>query len=133
MVEFEITETFAAESQSFPLLHELSKLGFGLTIDDFGSGYTSLSQLVQYPVQKIKLDRQFLDTLIATEKHQVVKPLIDLCHSQNMAVTAEGIETESMYQWLQAYQCDYLQGYYFGKPLSITELKTLAEQSKGTQ
>ncbi|WP_376712163.1 putative bifunctional diguanylate cyclase/phosphodiesterase [Vibrio ruber] len=133
LVEFEITETFAAESQSFPLLHELSKLGFGLTIDDFGSGYTSLSQLVQYPVQKIKLDRQFLDTLIATEKHQVVKPLIDLCHSQNMAVTAEGIETESMYQWLQEYQCDYLQGYYFGKPLSITELKTLAEQSKGTQ
>jgi EAL domain-containing protein (putative c-di-GMP-specific phosphodiesterase class I) len=49
-----------------------------------------------------------------------------------MEVTAEGIETESMYQWLQKYQCDYLQGYYFGKPLSITELTTLAEQSKGT-
>ncbi|WP_404819990.1 putative bifunctional diguanylate cyclase/phosphodiesterase [Vibrio rhizosphaerae] len=132
LVEFEITETFAAESQSFPLLHELSKLGFGLTIDDFGSGYSSIAQLVQYPVQKIKLDRQFLDTLINTQKHQVVKPLIDLCHSQNMEVTAEGIETESMYQWLQEYQCDYLQGYYFGKPLSIKELTTLAEQSKGT-
>ncbi|SHF73897.1 bifunctional diguanylate cyclase/phosphodiesterase [Vibrio gazogenes] len=132
LVEFEITETFAAESQGFPLLHQLSKLGFDLTIDDFGSGYTSISQLVQYPVQKIKLDRHFLDTLIATQKHQVVKLLIDLCHSQNMEVTAEGIETESMYQWLQKYQCDYLQGYYFGKPLSITELTTLAEQSKGT-
>ncbi|QMV13469.1 putative bifunctional diguanylate cyclase/phosphodiesterase [Vibrio spartinae] len=132
LVEFEITETFAAESQGFPLLHQLSKLGFGLTIDDFGSGYTSISQLVQYPVQKIKLDRHFLDTLIATQKHLVVKPLIDLCHSQDMEVTAEGIETESMYQWLQTYQCDYLQGYYFGKPLSIAELTTLTEQSKGT-
>ncbi|MDW6003150.1 putative bifunctional diguanylate cyclase/phosphodiesterase [Vibrio mangrovi] len=123
LIEFEITETFAAESQSFPLLHELSKLGFGLTIDDFGSGYTSISQLVQYPVQKIKLDRQFLDTLIASQKHQVVKPLIDLCHSQNMKVTAEGIETESMHQWLSDYQCDYLQGYYFGKPMTVAELK----------
>ncbi len=122
-IEFEITETFAAESQSFPLLNELSLLGFDLTIDDFGSGYTSISQLVQYPVQKIKLDRLFLDTLIAGNKQNVIKPLIELCHSQNMKVTAEGIETEQMNQWLAEYQCDYLQGYYFGRPMSISELQ----------
>ncbi|MDC0612289.1 EAL domain-containing protein [Vibrio sp.] len=122
LIEFEITETFAAETQSFPLLHELSNHGFGLTIDDFGSGYTSITQLVQYPVQKIKLDRVFLDTLIASNKQNVVKPLIELCHSQNMKVTAEGIETEDMNDWLTEYQCDYLQGYFFGKPLSLANL-----------
>jgi diguanylate cyclase (GGDEF)-like protein len=121
-IEFEITETFAAESQSVPLLHELSRLGFGLTIDDFGSGYTSIAQLVQYPVQKIKLDRIFLDTLIASQKQNVIKPLIDLCHSQCMKVTAEGIETEDMHQWLAEYECDYLQGYYFGTPMKVEDL-----------
>jgi diguanylate cyclase (GGDEF)-like protein len=130
LIEFEITETFAAETQSFPLLHELSRLGFGLTIDDFGSGYTSIAQLVQYPVQKIKLDRLFLDSLIASNKHNVVKPLIELCHSQQMRVTAEGIETEEMHQWLADYQCDYLQGYYFGKPMNLTELADWLRQEK---
>ncbi|MCE0493215.1 putative bifunctional diguanylate cyclase/phosphodiesterase [Vibrio salinus] len=122
LIEFEITETFAAETQSFPLLHELSKQKFGLTIDDFGSGYTSIVQLVQYPVQKIKLDRVFLDTLIAGNKHNVVKPLIDLCHSQNMKVTAEGIESQDMNTWLADYNCDYLQGFYHGHPLSLEEI-----------
>ncbi|PAR34112.1 biofilm architecture maintenance protein MbaA [Vibrio metoecus] len=121
-IDFEITETFAADSQSFPLLHELSRLGYGLTIDDFGSGYTSITQLVQYPVQKIKFDRQFLDTLIATNKQNVIRPLIDLCHSQSMKVTAEGIESETMHQWLADYRCDYMQGFYFGHPMSLEEI-----------
>ncbi len=121
-IDFEITETFAADSQSFPLLHELSRLGYGLTIDDFGSGYTSITQLVQYPVQKIKFDRHFLDTLIATNKQNVIRPLIDLCHSQSMKVTAEGIESETMHQWLADYECDYMQGFYFGYPMSLSEI-----------
>lgn len=122
LVEFEITETFAAESRGTPLLHELSRIGFGLTIDDFGSGYTSITQLVQYPVQKIKLDKVFLDTLIASNKHNIVKPLIDLCHSQNMKVTAEGIESKDMNTWLTDYNCDYLQGFYYGQPLNLNQL-----------
>src|SRR5690606_9048710 len=97
--------------KSFSLLHELSRMGYGLTIDDFGSGYTSIAQLVQYPVHKIKFDRAFLDTLIATNKQKVIKPLIDLCHSQRMKVTAEGIESEEMHQWLASYRCDYMQGF----------------------
>lgn len=121
-VEFEITETFAADSQSYPLLEQLSSLGFGLTIDDFGSGYTSIAQLVQYPVQKIKFDRQFLDTLLSTDKQQVIKPLIELCHSQGIEVTAEGIESVEMHQWLAAYQCDFMQGYFFGKPMTLREI-----------
>ncbi|WP_394243971.1 putative bifunctional diguanylate cyclase/phosphodiesterase [Vibrio astriarenae] len=126
LIDFEITETFAGQSQGFPLLHHLSQLGFSLTIDDFGSGYTSITQLVQYPVQKIKLDRYFLETLMMTSKEKVVKPLIDLCHSQNMLVTAEGIESEEMFTWLAEHQCDHLQGFYFSGPLSLDELQLRA-------
>ncbi|MGR5254474.1 putative bifunctional diguanylate cyclase/phosphodiesterase [Vibrio astriarenae] len=126
MIDFEITETFAGQSQGFPLLHHLSQLGFSLTIDDFGSGYTSITQLVQYPVQKIKLDRYFLETLMMTSNEKVVKPLIDLCHAQNMLVTAEGIESEEMFTWLANNKCDHFQGFYFSGPLSLDALQMKA-------
>lgn len=58
-VEFEVTETFASDSENYPLLNELSQLGFGLTIDDFGVHHTSLSQLIQYPIKNIKFGRKF--------------------------------------------------------------------------
>ncbi|CAM3719080.1 putative bifunctional diguanylate cyclase/phosphodiesterase [Vibrio aquimaris] len=125
LVDFEITETFATDSQSYPLLHELSLMGFKLAIDDFGSGYTSITQLVEYPVQKIKLDREFLTTLIKTQNQKVIKPLVELCHSQSMIVIAEGIESVSMLNWLTDNHCDYMQGYFLSPPLSLSELKIL--------
>lgn len=132
LIDFEITETFAADSQSFPLLHELSLLGYKLAIDDFGSGYTSIKQLVQYPVQKIKLDRFFLETLLATNNKKVIKPLVELCQSQAMQVTAEGIETEEMRQWLSEYNCDYMQGFLFGEPMPLSQLRQWSEHNQGT-
>ncbi|RSD29964.1 putative bifunctional diguanylate cyclase/phosphodiesterase [Vibrio pectenicida] len=131
LVDFEITETFATDSQSYSLLHELSIMGFKLAIDDFGSGYTSITQLVEYPVQKIKLDREFLNTLIKTQNQKVIKPLVDLCHSQSMIVTAEGIESISMLNWLAENQCDYMQGYFLSPPLSLSELKFLKQSELG--
>lgn len=131
LIDFEITETFASDSQSYLLLHELSIMGFKLTIDDFGSGYTSITQLVEYPVQKIKFDREFLETLIKTGNQQVVKPLVDLCHSQSMMVTAEGIESKEMHQWLADNKCDYMQGYHLSPPLSLAQLKFQPNSHKG--
>ncbi|ANS84575.1 Cyclic-guanylate-specific phosphodiesterase [Vibrio scophthalmi] len=130
LVDFEITETFATDSQSYSLLHELSTMGFKLAIDDFGSGYTSITQLVEYPVQKIKLDREFLATLIKTDNRKVVKPLIELCHSQSMIVTAEGIESQDMHQWLADNNCDYMQGYYLSSPVDLDQLKELVATQK---
>ncbi|EGU37597.1 signal protein domain/GGDEF domain-containing protein [Vibrio ichthyoenteri ATCC 700023] len=130
LVDFEITETFATDSQSYSLLHELSTMGFKLAIDDFGSGYTSITQLVEYPVQKIKLDREFLATLIKTDNRKVVKPLVELCHSQSMIVTAEGIESEEMHNWLADNNCDYMQGYYLSAPVELSQLKDLVATQK---
>lgn len=122
LVDFEITETFATDSQSYSLLHELSLMGFKLAIDDFGSGYTSITQLVEYPVQKIKLDREFLETLIKTNNQQVIHPLVALCHSQSMTVIAEGIESKEMHRWLADSQCDLMQGYYLSPPMDVKTL-----------
>ena len=121
-IEFEITETFNAGTDDDLLLAKLSAYGFNLAIDDFGSGYTSLTQLVQYPVQKIKFDRLFLNTLLAENKPQIIKPLIDLCHSQSMLVTVEGIETAVMAKWLRDYGCDLLQGYHYGQPMPLESI-----------
>lgn len=132
LIDFEITETFASDSQSYSLLYALAQMGFKLTIDDFGSGYTSITQLVEYPVQKIKFDREFLETLIKTNNQQVVKPLVDLCHSQSMMVTAEGIESPEMHRWLADNKCDYMQGYYLSAPLNLSQLKFAHTQTKGS-
>lgn len=121
-IELEITETYASDHQGTALLDKLSELGYRLAIDDFGSGYTSLTQLVQYPVQKIKFDRQFLLTLMQTNNGHVIKPIIELCHAQNKTVTAEGIEHHVMYEWLSTYHCDFMQGYLFGKPMTKDQL-----------
>ncbi|WP_041060695.1 EAL domain-containing protein [Vibrio owensii] len=121
-IELEITETFAADQQGTALLDELAQLGYKLAIDDFGSGYTSLTQLVQYPVQKIKFDREFLLTLMNTDNGHVIKPIIELCHAQNKKVTAEGIEHNVMHEWLSSYRCDFMQGYLFGKPMNKEQL-----------
>ncbi len=130
-VDFEITETFAGDSQSCALLHELSMLGFKLTIDDFGSGYTSITQLVEYPVQKIKFDREFLATLIKTDKKHVLKPLIALCHSQSMTVTAEGVENLATQKWLAQSGSDYLQGNLLSLPLTLEQLSQRYQQDQG--
>ncbi|GEM75786.1 GGDEF domain-containing protein [Vibrio sagamiensis NBRC 104589] len=121
-IEIEITETYVTDNKGTCLLDELSKLGYQLAIDDFGSGYTTLTQLVQYPVQKIKFDREFLLTLMRTNNSHVIKPIIDLCHAQNKKVTAEGIEHPTMHQWISSYQCDFIQGYLFGKPMDKNQL-----------
>ncbi len=131
-IEFEITETYAYQQEDYPLLDKLSQLGFQLAIDDFGSGYTSLAQLVQYPVQKIKFDRMFLNSLIETNNRHVMEPLIQLCHSQQKMVTAEGIEDSDMHQWLTEYNCDLMQGYHFARPMVITELATWLDEFQPT-
>jgi len=69
--------------------------------------------------------------LIKTNNQAVVKPLVDLCHSQSMLVTAEGIESQEMHSWLAENQCDYMQGYYLSAPLSLEQLQANSPKMKG--
>lgn len=128
MFTLEITETFYQGHSDYGLdtLHSLSKAGFQLAIDDLGSGYTSLLQIVEFPVNMVKLDKAFVDKTIATDKLNVLWSLVDFCHAQQLDVTAEGVEQhQDMLELMQA-GCDYLQGYYFSQPVP---LKTLLEST----
>ncbi len=126
MFVLEITETFYQEPEhsetKLQLLQSLKEIGFQLAIDDFGSGYTSLMQLVEFPINIVKLDKEFIEKTLASQKETVLNSLIEFCHSQQLRVTAEGIETEVYAQKLKQASCDYLQGYYYSKPLPLDEL-----------
>lgn len=135
-IELEITETFAKE-HSEAVLDRLAKLqskGFSIAIDDFGSGYTSLIQMVDFPVDRVKFDKSLVERLCGEHKEQMLSSLVHLCHQQQITIVAEGVETEAQKQSLLDAGVDCLQGYLFGKPMPLSELEVWAsKQSVNTK
>jgi len=101
-------------------------LGVELALDDFGTGYSSLSYLMQFPVNKIKIDRSFIKIIEddKEEKYAVTKGIIELGHSLNLKVIAEGVETKAQLRYLKQQKCDMIQGYYFGQPQPPEKFET---------
>lgn len=96
----------------------LRKLGILISIDDFGTGYSSLNQLQRLPISDVKLDRSFIQGITNDEKKSsIVKAIIELVHSMNMKVVAEGVETMDESRFCTELKCDELQGYLFSRPL----------------
>lgn len=128
-IELEITETFSIENndQIKQTLIDLREAGFSIAIDDFGAGYTSMMQMLDYPVNSIKLDKDFIDRITTPEKAAVLQPLINLCQLQDLRVTAEGIETIEQMDILLDAGCDFLQGYLIAKPMTIEQLTEWAK------
>lgn len=124
-VELEITETFGyfAVEQVLTVLRELREAGFRISIDDFGIGYTPLLQMIDYPVDKVKFDKELVERLTNDLYHQLMEPTVELCHLQNIKVTAEGIETSKKFELLKEAGCDYFQGYSICQPLTLSELR----------
>jgi diguanylate cyclase (GGDEF)-like protein/PAS domain S-box-containing protein len=124
----EITETVAMEGKKFVLeeINKLKKIGCKISIDDFGSGYSSLTYLKNFPVDSIKMDRGFVIDL-ETEKNQrkIVQTIIDLGHILNLTVVAEGVETPGEKDILKSLNVDLIQGYLFSKPLNEIDFKHL--------
>lgn len=125
--EFEITETFSRgkSERENSLLFELKRLGFNLALDDFGTGYTSIMQLVDYPVDTIKIDREFTALLNSPEKRNKAISMIRFCVLQGFKVTVEGIETAQMLALLEGSGCYAYQGYLFAKPMPLESLLQL--------
>jgi len=124
-IKLEITESTLMENVETidQILEGLRERGIDLAIDDFGTGYSSLGYLDRLPVQFLKIDRSFIDSLFSEDKkhenaHKIVKATISLAHDLNMQVVSEGIETEEQLKILNEYQCDLGQGYFIAKPLS---------------
>jgi EAL domain-containing protein (putative c-di-GMP-specific phosphodiesterase class I) len=124
-LELEITETtiLADPFRVRQVLTRLNEMGLGLAIDDFGTGYSSLAYLKRLPVQTIKIDRSFVmgmceDASDAT----IVRSTVDLGRNLGLAIVAEGVESQEVWDALRALGCSLAQGYFIGRPVSAAEL-----------
>ncbi|GAA3971839.1 putative bifunctional diguanylate cyclase/phosphodiesterase [Allohahella marinimesophila] len=119
-LHFEITEsaTISDPVAAIAQLERLRDAGFRLSMDDFGTGYSSLSQLKLIPVQEVKIDKSFILKLDEQETDQrLVRSIIDMGHNLGLSIVAEGVENEASSRLLTAWGCEYLQGYWYSKPL----------------
>lgn len=126
MLNLEITESLFLDSpeELNRVLERLQSLGFKLEVDDFGSGFSSLNLIRNITVDTIKIDKDFLDNEIATEKGQiVVKHTISMAKELKLQVIAEGVETEEHLDFLKKSDCDIAQGYFFAKPMPVEEFE----------
>ena len=125
-IELEITESYIAthEVDAIATLQELRDMNIELAIDDFGTGYSSMSYLQKLPVTRLKIDKSFIDGIhITDERNALVKAIISLAKIFKLQITAEGVETKEQVDFLKAENCDEIQGYYYSKPLSYSDLK----------
>ena len=132
-LEFELTETTMmiegnAVDQS---LRELSDLGIAISLDDFGTGYSSFAHIQRLPISALKIDRSFVSSVKENvDDATIVKAIINLAHSLNMRVIAEGAETIAQVEFLREHRCDQVQGYYFSRPISYSDLMVLLEMER---
>ncbi|MDZ7925205.1 MAG: EAL domain-containing protein [Marinagarivorans sp.] len=132
-LELEITESSAMENaeEAILMLNCLSKLGLSLAIDDFGTGYSSLTYLQRFPINKLKIDRSFVNDIDdAGENCAIAKSIIDLAHNLKLEVLAEGVERSEQSAWLLSKGCNQVQGFYFSKPLSEEHLMALINSDR---
>jgi len=128
LLELEIKEeTIMADSRQAGLvLNELAILGVRLSVDDFGTGCSSLALLKRYPVTTLKIDISLVKELPASsDGGAIVAAIISMAHDLGLKVVAEGVERPEQLQFLRERNCDYVQGFFFGKPMPLAELRQL--------
>ncbi|MBU4333843.1 MAG: bifunctional diguanylate cyclase/phosphodiesterase, partial [Candidatus Omnitrophica bacterium] len=119
-LELEVTERMLIEDapRTSRILNQLNEVGVRLSIDDFGTGYSALSYLKKYPFHTLKIDRAFVrDITIDVEDAALSTAIIAMAHSLGLEVIGEGVETEEQLEFLRFKGCDFVQGFYFSKPL----------------
>ena len=122
----EITETgvMLDPNQVIKTLDQLASLGVKLSIDDFGTGHSSLLHLKRMPVHTLKVDKSFVIDMDSDEENaSIVRATIDLAHNLGLSVTAEGVESGVVLEMLKEMGCDFCQGYYVGKPVTLQEMQ----------
>lgn len=127
LIEIELTETAVYDEMDrlLNVMYLIKEAGFGLSMDDFGSGYSSLHLLREMPVDVLKLDKGFLDDCGSdnSREKKVLSHVISMAKDLEISVLAEGVETESQKKFLEEANCDMIQGYYYAKPMSIDDFE----------
>lgn len=133
-LELEITETVLLERtiNNLDTLNTLNVLGIQISLDDFGTEYSSLSYLKNFPFDNIKIDKYFVNDLLSDEKSRtIVRSVIALSHGLGMRVTAEGVETAEQAAWLLEEGCDRLQGHFLSPPMHVDHIRQFIAPRKG--
>lgn len=134
-LELEITENVVMKDaeKSVATLHALKRLGLQISVDDFGTGYSSLSYLRRFPVDALKIDKSFVrDIARDADSAAIVKAVISLAHILNLRVIAEGVEDDEQYAFLKENACDEVQGYLFGKPMTVEDFTAWLTRQAGS-
>ena len=132
-LEFEITESILMDNSELVSrnINQLKSLGIHLSIDDFGTGFSSMGYLKSFPISKLKIDKSFITGLPHSDKDTAItQAVIAMSHSLNIKVVAEGVEHDSQVDLLRDFKCDLLQGYYYAKPMPFDDLFKLKNSSK---
>ncbi|MDQ7049976.1 MAG: EAL domain-containing protein [Enterobacterales bacterium] len=126
-LEIELTEDIMIEhvERNNTILTELSDIGISIALDDFGKGYSSLSYLKNFPADVLKIDKAFIDNILSDGRESaIVEAMIDLSHKLGIKVVAEGVELKDQAKDLANKHCDFIQGYYFAKPMTLFDLES---------
>jgi len=130
-LELEITESvvMADPAGATATLQELADMGISLSIDDFGTGHSSLSYLKRFPIHALKIDRSFVrDLTTDADDAAIVCAVIALAHTMQLKVIAEGVETEEQLNFLREHDCDQFQGFFYSPPVSAERLRSAMER-----
>ncbi|MGL5255701.1 MAG: putative bifunctional diguanylate cyclase/phosphodiesterase [Proteocatella sp.] len=125
-IELEITENMAIRNENivFSKLKRIKERGISIAIDDFGTGYSSFSYIKKYPIDKLKIAKELINGVSDSyEDYKMVKAILFMCNELNITSIAEGVEKSEQVDILKQLGCDIIQGYYYSKPLSLTELE----------
>ncbi|UNT53396.1 EAL domain-containing protein [Lysinibacillus capsici] len=128
LLEIEITEMSMLDytEDLIDTIKQLRELGITISLDDFGTGYSSLNYLKKFPVDVLKIDRAFVRDIVPEKSGiAMISAMISLAHALNLQVVAEGVEEEAELNVLREHGCEYVQGYYFSKPLSVGDFTNL--------
>lgn len=126
LIELELTESmfFADSVKLISIMKKMRKIGFLISMDDFGSGYSSLNLLKEIPVDVLKLDKAFLDEMANSSKSRIIiSQVVEMAKKLGMKVVCEGVETESQADFLKEINCDMAQGYLYAKPMPLEDFE----------
>ncbi len=135
-IQLELTEGILLEetSNSAEIMKKIENTGIKLLIDDFGTGYASLSYLQRYNFDSLKIDRSYINNVLRSKQgSKLVKAVIAMAKSLGMSVVSEGVETKAQLEFLLDADCEFMQGYYFSKPVSADEFIALLKKQFGHQ
>ena len=122
------------EDKVAKLTEQLRKKGMLIALDDFGTGFASLTHLIRFPVDVIKIDKSFVDNMLTDRPSQlVVELLVDLSRKLGAKIVAEGIELQDQADRLRELGCAYGQGYYFGRPSDVATTAALLQSAHGVK